>query len=179
MTKKYLYIIFAFAALFSSCSDYIHQQHLDEETANLKNYVSKCIAAGTIPDSSFITPSGMYFIPRQIGLGEVAYTGDIVRLRISAFTLDSTLLFTNKNNTEIIPSTFTLGNTEAASFPNFSVGIHEAVSRMNVGSEATLLLPSILTKSKSEYDMPNGTAVKGYTSLRVEVKLTDIDRANE
>ncbi len=173
MKKTFLLIVAVVAVFIAACSDTTHEDNIAAEASALANYVAKAKKAGLIPDSVKRQSSGLYYVVRTMGHGDTAVTNQYVRIRYTCYPLtDSTVSVSNLEDE--IPATFQLLNTGSTNtFPQNMLGLHEAVSHLREGSKATVLVPSPLGTSTKGFTY-KGVAFKGYTTLRFEIEVTDI-----
>ncbi len=177
---RYLGILFLMSLVFVSCSDRKHRRNKAVEVARLESYLDKAISNGDIAgyalddegftrqDSAFRTTTQMYYVQRREGFGDSLVYGDVVSFRYESFYLDSTKV--NGNYNAVNPQTLTLFTNITSSYePADMQGFHEGISLMKNGGKATFFIPSTVG-----YGGNGANGVPGYTTLRVEVWITNV-----
>jgi len=135
--------------------DKLKSMELNEATT-LKNYVeSKGIKAEP-------TASGLYFIENVKGNGPKPKAGDKVRVHYTGTLLDGTKFDSSVDRNQ--PFEFDLGQGRVIR------GWDEGVALMNVGTKATLIIPSKLGYG----ERGAGQVIGPYASLVFEVELLEI-----
>lgn len=165
---QYLAAIVLVSAIFISCGDKKHRRKKAEEVAQLENYIELAGMQDTNFNHAYKTKSEMYYIYSDSGKGHIPIAGDVVSVRYACYYLDSILIY--DNYLEPQPEQFQLwAGITSAGFPMDIQGFHEGISLMRNGGTAKFLIASTLAYGgNGKYSIP------GYTSLRFEVKLTDL-----
>lgn len=106
--------------------------------------------------------SGLYFLQTKAGTGPMAQTGDTVYVKYTGKFLDGYVFDSNVGKSDLI---FPLNNN-----PKLMIdGFEEGLTYMNVGSKATVLLPS-----KLAYGPYGFYIINGYTPLIYELELVKL-----
>jgi FKBP-type peptidyl-prolyl cis-trans isomerase len=106
--------------------------------------------------------SGLYFMQTKAGTGAMAQTGDTVYVKYTGKFLDGYVFDTNVGKADLV---FPLNAN-----PHWMIdGFEEAMTYMNVGSKATVLIPS-----KLGYGPYGFYIIGGYTPLIYELELVKL-----
>jgi FKBP-type peptidyl-prolyl cis-trans isomerase len=101
--------------------------------------------------------SGLYYVDTQVGTGEHVATHDSVFVMYTGYYLDDSKFGTNYGTTDTLK--FKAGENWAIA------GFDEAITYMNAGGKAKIVVPSYLAYGTSGYPMP------AYTSLVYDIYL--------
>lgn len=120
------------------------------------------------------TVSGMYYIELEKGTGDTIQIGDRVQLFYDLWTLDSSYVSTSGRyeplQVIVLPPTQL---SSSASSPGNMLGLHEALTYMQEGTKARMILPSQLA-----FGQYGSSGVGGFTSLIMEVEVYKVYPAN-
>jgi len=108
-------------------------------------------------------PSGLYYFETQEGTGDTIKLGDRVQVFYATWTIDSILVDQSSGYTDgyrYEPLEFIVGNSEVVQ------GLEEAITYMQLGSVASLILPSELA-----YGQNGSGYIGGFTTLLMEVEV--------
>ena len=152
-----LFVTVASIFLYSSCDNNDQEKLRKIELEKLAEFIEL-----NYPDLK-PNPSGLYYIEEQKGSGDTIKAGDRVQIFYSTWTIDSTLIDETQGYSlghRFEPYDFIVGLGEAIS------GLEEAVTYMQKGTKASLVIPSELAYGQ------NGTyGVAGFTTLLMEVEV--------
>jgi len=140
----------------------LQQEEAEKKAQAEKN--EKQIIANYIQENHIaIEPSstGVYFILRKQGHGKKAEIGKMVKVHYIGKFLDGTKFDSSYDRDQ--PARFQLG------MGNVIDGWDEAIQKMHVGDEATLIIPSSMGYKTGRAQIPP------YTPLLFEVKLIDVN----
>lgn len=137
------------------------QKNKELETALITRFVTENNVA--IPP----TPSGLYYIEREVGGGKPAVAGTKVAVHYSGLLLTGEPFDNSYERGE--PLVFTMGSGQI--IPGFD----EGVSYMKVGGKATFIIPSALAYGEQG---PQGTIIGDYAPLRFDVELLEVTEEN-
>ncbi len=114
------------------------------------------------------TPSGLYYVITTKGLGPNAKPGRKVTMNYTGKTLDGNVFDSNTDPAKghVQPFSFTLGQGQVIK------GWDEGVQLMNLGTKATIILPSSLGYGASGA----GNAIPPNAVLLFDVEVTGIDK---
>lgn len=152
-------------ALFFSCNNNNSLEKLRQnELAKLKEFID-----ANYPDVT-PKPSGLYYIEEIKGEGDTIQAGDKVQIFYSTWTIDSVLIDESNGYSlghRFEPYEIIVGNGDAIS------GLEEAVTYMQKGTKAHLVIPSELA-----YQQQGANGVPGFTTLLMEVEVYKVYKAN-
>ncbi|MEA3443430.1 MAG: FKBP-type peptidyl-prolyl cis-trans isomerase [Bacteroidota bacterium] len=139
---------------------------MKDETSKLaileKQLLDEYIEANNITVSP--TESGLYYIETTLGDGMMPSPHDIVKVHYTGYLLDSTKFDSSYDRGEAFE--FELGIGQVIQ------GWDEGLTLMQVGGEATLIIPSHLAYGDKEVG-----PIPPYSTLLFEVKLINIDNS--
>lgn len=104
------------------------------------------------------TPSGLYYIEREVGKGNAVTSKSIVKIIYSCTTLDGTAIDTQSNPIEIDMS---LGK--------ITKGMEEGLLLMSEGTKATLIIPSVLAFGSRKINK-----IQPYTTLIYDLEVVEV-----
>ncbi|MHA8074167.1 FKBP-type peptidyl-prolyl cis-trans isomerase [Aquirufa sp. HETE-40SA] len=158
---KYIFFIFSFFVVLSSCSveNVAEQEQLNDE-AEIQNYITQAKLVNMLK-----TADGMYYSIKPSGVTKVPVTTDLVTLNYKLYLLDGTL----------IDST----NAPDKQFKSVVYGVSQSIftpmiQLMKQGDKGTFLLPSSL--AFGSISIGN---VPANASLRAEVEVVSIRTETE
>ncbi len=165
MKRVFYVVIFGIVAIaFMACKDNNSlEKQRKQELALLDEYISTHYP-GELPK-----PSGLYYFEETKGTGDSIKVGDRVQIYYATWTVDSFLVDETNGYTEgyrYEPYEFTVGAGTAIS------GLEEAVTYMQLGTVANLVIPSELAYGQT------ATSVPAFTTLLMQVEVYKIYRAN-
>ncbi len=151
-------VILLLAGIIFSCKDDNTAERLRKiELEKLANFVEE----HNIQD--YKKSSGLYFIPKVVGTGDTIKVGDRVQIFYATWLIDSTLIDETSGylaGHRYEPYEFIVGAGNAIT------GLEEAVTYMQKGAKAGLVIPSELAYGQ------NGTyGVNGFTTILMEVEI--------
>jgi FKBP-type peptidyl-prolyl cis-trans isomerase FkpA len=151
-----LFLATVLMLLFGSCDP--GRKYEKEEEAQIQDYLH------SNPTLAFeLQPSGLYYLPVQVGTGIMPVTHDTAWIKYTAKFLDGTVLDTNVGKTDSLKRPVNEGWLIA--------GIDEGITLMNNGGKAILLIPSKLAygPTGSDYGI-----IPGYTPLLFDIELVRV-----
>ncbi len=158
---KYIFFIFSFFVVLSSCSveNVAEQEQLNDE-AEIQNYITQAKLVNMLK-----TADGMYYSIKPSGVTKVAVANDLVTLSYKLYLLDGTL----------VDST----NAPAKQFKSIVYGVSQTIftpiiQLMKEGDKGTFLLPSSLGFGSTSIGN-----VPANASLRAEVEVVSIRNETE
>ncbi len=158
---KYIFFIFSFFVVLSSCSvENIAEQEQAKDEAEIQNYITQTKLTNMLKSAD-----GMYYSIRPSGVTKKAATSDLVTLNYKLYLLDGTL----------IDST----NASAKQFKSIVYGVSNSiftsiVQLMKEGDKGTFLVPSSLAYGSSSF-----ANVPAYSVLRAEAEVISIRTETE
>ena len=161
MNKKYvlrpLLIVAVFAFIFSSCMKDKTAEYEAMEQQQISDYLEDN------PDLTFtVKESGLYFMETQAGTGALAETHDTAYVIYSGQFLNGNVFDSN-----------TAAGADSLIFPVDELwmipGFDEAITYMNQGSKAKVLIPSKLAYGPTGYYI-----IPGWTPLYYEIHLAKL-----
>jgi FKBP-type peptidyl-prolyl cis-trans isomerase len=153
---KYIFFIFSFFVVLSSCSvENVADQEQNNDEADIQSYITQNKLANMLK-----TADGMYYSIKPSGGTKAAVANDLVTLSYKLYLLDGTL----------IDST----NAPAKQFKSIVYGVSQTIftpiiQLMKEGDKGTFLLPSSLGFGSSSIGN-----VPAYSVLRAEVEVISI-----
>lgn len=153
---KYIFFIFSFFVVLSSCSvENVADQEQNNDEADIQSYITQNKLANMLK-----TADGMYYSIKPSGGTKAAVATDLVTLSYKLYLLDGTL----------IDST----NAPAKQFKSIVYGVSQTIftpiiQLMKEGDKGTFLLPSSLGFGSSSIGN-----VPAYSVLRAEVEVISI-----
>jgi FKBP-type peptidyl-prolyl cis-trans isomerase len=134
--------------LLSSCN--ISKKYEKEEEQNIQTYLANHSSLAFEKKAS-----GLYYMDTQIGEGQHVATHDSVFVMYIGYYLNDDMFYSNYTKKDTLK--FKAGENEVIS------GFDEAITYMNAGGKAKILVPSYLAYGTSGYGMP------AYTTLVFDV----------
>lgn len=151
-----LFLVIVLIMLLSSCDP--GKKYERQEKALIQDFLSS--------NSSLafeLQPSGLYYLPVQVGSGIMPVTHDTAWVKYTAKFLDGTVLDTNVGKTDSLKRPVNEGW--------LIKGLDEGITLMNNGGKAILLIPSKLAygPSGSDYGI-----IPGYTPMLFDIELVRV-----
>jgi FKBP-type peptidyl-prolyl cis-trans isomerase len=158
---KYIFFIFSFFVVLSSCSiENVVENEQANDQAEIQNYITQNKLVNMLK-----TADGMYYSIKPSGVTKKAVTSDLVTLNYKLYLLDGTL----------IDST----NASAKQYKSIVYEVSSSIFNpiiqlMKEGDKGTFLVPSSLAYGSSSFGN-----VPAYSVLRAEVEVISIRTETE
>lgn len=139
-----------------------HEAEAERKQILEKTMISDYLAKNAITEIP--TESGLYIIREKEGSGEMAQSGDLVRVHYVISNLNGDIV---ESSYDLEPLPFTIGHQEMIP------AIEEAVMTMNVGAKVRLISPSSLAFGEYVIDE---ALLPPYSPLIIDLELVEIPK---